>query len=476
MKKSLLHSTVLTHVYPTESLPADIGAKPCRSAAALRKWRASSARMQPDRKGPTDEGFAAVFNIATGLAIWCSEAMTLALVLFVAWRHNVKNEAYLYWGFGFLLTGIGFAMVAWRGQIPSVLSIEAGNAIALLGQSAWVAGFLALDRKKIEWWALLPPVIWLAGIFLPWVNDDYSNRVVLYNLASATGATALAMAVAAGDMRRERTRVKLMGVFVIQGCLCFGSALTMALTLPSEIDATNLGGASAMASAFLLTIAFALTCRLIMERSERHLRALSLTDALTGVLNRRGLLGYFDTIQERAHDEQRQVAVLLFDLDHFKRVNDRFGHQSGDAVLTAFARMARQYIPNNIFGRMGGEEFAAFAAVADQTEAEAIAEAIRTEFCRLPVSTGEAIVPVTVSIGIALASSIEANIDKLISASDRALYAAKAAGRNCTVTFGEAEAAAPAPAMPSSTAGELVPTVDDQVEALRRMSTLSRAG
>ncbi|MFB2607621.1 GGDEF domain-containing protein, partial [Rhizobium phaseoli] len=215
---------------------------------------------------------------------------------------------------------------------------------------------------------------------------------------------------------------------------------------------------------------------LVMERSERHLRTMTLTDSLTGVLNRRGLLGYFEPSQERAHGEQRQVAVILFDLDHFKRVNDRFGHQAGDAVLIAFARMARQYIPGNIFGRMGGEEFAAFAAVADQMKAEAIAEAIRTEFCRLPVATGEAIVPVTVSIGIALASSIDANIDKLISAADRALYAAKAAGRNCTVTFGETESAAPAPATPSATAGELVPTVDDQVEALRRMGTLSRAG
>jgi diguanylate cyclase (GGDEF)-like protein len=417
-----------------------------------------------------------VFNVTTGLSIWCSEALTLALVLCVAWRHNQKSGAYLYWALGFLFSGIGFALVAARGEIPDLLSIEIGNAIALLGQSAWVAGFLALDRKKMEWWALLPPAIWLAGVFLPWINEDYSNRVILYNLSSATGATALAMAVAAGDIHRERTRIKLMAIFVLQAFLCFGVALAMALILPSDGEATNFSGAAAMASAFLLTIAFALTCRLIMERSERHLRLLTLTDSLTGVLNRRGLLGYFGKIQEKAHDDQHQVGVILFDLDHFKRVNDRFGHQSGDAVLTAFARLARQYIPNNIFGRMGGEEFAAFVTVRDQTEVEALAESIRAEFCRLPVNTGEALVPATVSVGIALSSAIEANIDRLVSAADRALYSAKAAGRNCTVVFGEEEAAAPAPGEPNTNAGELVPTVDDQVEALRRMGVLSRAG
>ncbi|QWW69089.1 GGDEF domain-containing protein [Rhizobium sp. WYJ-E13] len=417
-----------------------------------------------------------MFNVTTGLSIWCSEALTLALVLFVAWHHNRKSGAYLYWGFGFLFSGIGFALAAARGEIPNLLSIEIGNAVALLGQSAWVAGFLALDRRKIEWWALLPPAIWLTGVFLPWINEDYSNRVILYNLSSATGATALAMAVATGDIHRERTRIKLMAVFVLQAFLCFGVALTMALVLPSDGEATNFGGVAAMATAFLLIIAFALTCRLIMERSERHLRFLTLTDSLTGVLNRRGLLGHFGKIQEKAHDDQHQVGVILFDLDHFKRVNDRFGHQSGDAVLTAFARLARQYIPNNIFGRMGGEEFAAFVTIRDQTEAEALAESIRAEFCRLPINTGEALIPATVSVGIALSSAIEANIDRLVSAADRALYSAKAAGRNCTVVFGAEETAAPAPGEPNTNAGELVPTVDDQVEALRRMGVLSRAG
>jgi len=416
----------------------------------------------------------AVFNVTTGLSIWCSEALTLALVAFMAWRHNVRNKAYFHWGMGFLLSGVGFAMVALRGQIPDIFSIEIGNTIALCGQSAWVAGYLALDRRKLEWWALMPPLIWLGGVFLPWVNDDYTNRVILYNLASAAGATALAMAVYTSAPHSEASRSKLGIIFVIQSLLCFGTALTMAAIDPTDAQAANFAGGAAMATGFLLTFACALTCMVIMERSEKHLRMLSLTDSLTGVLNRRGLFGRFDVIQDNAFHNNRQVAVLLFDLDHFKRVNDRFGHQTGDVVLTVFARMARQFVPDGAFGRMGGEEFAAFTTVADQTEAEALAESIRAEFCRVPVSTGEAIVPATVSTGVALASAIEANRDKLVSAADRALYAAKAAGRNCTVIFGEAEAAAPPPPEPKQTSGELVPTLDDQIHALRRVGSLSR--
>jgi diguanylate cyclase (GGDEF)-like protein len=415
-----------------------------------------------------------VFNVTTGLAIWCSEAMTLALVAFIAWRHNVRDKTYFYWGIGFFLSGVGFAMVALRNHIPDILSIEAGNAIALAGQSAWVAGYLALDKRRMEWWVLLPPIVWLAGIFLPWVNDDYPNRVALYNLASATGATALAMAVSSPGLNREAARAKLAIIFIVQSCVCFAAAGAIGLISPGDKDAANLAGVAAMGTAFLLTFACALTFRLIMERSEQKLRILSITDTLTGVLNRRGLFAQFTRIQTKAFDDKRQVAVLLFDLDNFKRINDRFGHQGGDAVLTVFARMARQFTPSGVFGRMGGEEFAAFASVADQTEAEALAESIRTEFCCVPVSTGDAIVPATVSVGVALASPLEANMDKLVSAADRALYAAKGAGRNCTVIFGEAEAAAPPKVEPDHTTGELVPTLDDQIHALRRVGSLGR--
>ncbi len=415
-----------------------------------------------------------MFSVTTGLTIWCSEAITLALVAFSAWRHDVRNKTYLYWTFGFLLSAIGFAMVVLRGHIPNFFSIEVGNTVALVGQSAWIAGYLALDKRKMEWWVALPPLVWLSGIFLPWVNDDYANRVILYNLASATGATGLAMAVISPGMRTEPSRTRLAVVFLFQSCVCFGAALAIALTSPTPAEAANYAGIAALGTAFPLTLACALTCRLIMERSERQLRLLSITDTLTGVLNRRGLFAQFANIQIRAHDEARQVAVLLFDLDNFKRINDRFGHHAGDVVLSVFARMARQYTPAGAFGRMGGEEFAAFVSVADQTEAEALAESIRAELCRAPINTGDALVPATVSTGVALASPIEANMDRLVSAADRALYAAKAAGRNCTVIFGEAEAAAPPPAAPDERSGELVPTLDDQIHALRRVGSLGR--
>ena len=80
-----------------------------------------------------------VINITTGLTIWCSEAATLAAVLFFAWRHDRQMPAYLMWAFGFATSAVGFALVAARGLLPDILTVEIGNAVAMLGESAWIA-------------------------------------------------------------------------------------------------------------------------------------------------------------------------------------------------------------------------------------------------------------------------------------------------------------------------------------------------
>jgi diguanylate cyclase (GGDEF)-like protein len=416
-----------------------------------------------------------VFNITTGLTIWCTEALTLTAVLFVAWWSDRRSSAYLMWSFGFLISAIGFAMAAARGVIPDILSIEFGNGIAILGESAWIAGFRMMDRRRLQWIALLPPAIWAAGMCLPWVNDSFVNRVALYQLSGAVGATLLAMAVMPHGEHRERARIQLAVVFLALACVDFASALAIVFMGRTEEAALTYRGVAALGSALLITSGIALSGRLLMERSERKWHALSVTDYLTGVLNRRGVQDGFRQMTEARGDAARKIAALLFDLDHFKNINDRHGHQAGDQVLTEFARIAGQFIPRGgFFGRMGGEEFIGFVEVGDQTEAEVIAELIRADFCRLPLLAGTSLVQASVSGGIAILPVSEAKWDNLVSAADRALYAAKNAGRNCVVVFGELEAASAAQSPPNPDGGELVPTLDDQIHALRRMGTLSR--
>jgi diguanylate cyclase (GGDEF)-like protein len=416
-----------------------------------------------------------LFNITTGLTIWCSEAVTLAAVLFFAWRHDRQSPAYLIWAIGFVASAVGFGFVGARGFVPDLLSIEVGNALTLLGESAWIVGFCRLDKRRADWTALLPPLIWLIGVRLPWVHESFANRVVLYDLASAAGATLIAAAVRPANTRREAARMPLAFTFMALACLCFCVALAMVLLKPSAEAALTYRAVSALGSALLITTAIALTGHVLMERSERRWRALSLTDSLTSALNRRGLQEYFSLLLRETAEPSTRIAALLFDLDHFKKINDRYGHQTGDLVLCEFVRTARGFLPRNAgFGRMGGEEFMAFVAVADQTEAEALAETIRSAFCRMPFNVKSTPVTATVSIGVALSTAGDANWDRLTAAADRALYAAKGAGRNCTIVFGEAETAQANDTSPTATSGELVPTVDDQVEALQRIGVLGR--
>ncbi|NLR95679.1 GGDEF domain-containing protein [Rhizobium sp. P38BS-XIX] len=415
-----------------------------------------------------------MLNMTTGLTIWCSEAITLATVLLLAWRHNRQTPAYLMWALGFSVSAIGFALVAARGVIPDIWSVTIGNTIALLGESAWIAGFRWMDKRKLQWSALLPPLIWVIGVNLPWINDDFVNRVILYDLAGAVGSTLLAIAVQPGEGRREPARAQISIVFMTLACLCFISGIWMALLRPSLDDALICRGYVALGYALLITVAIVLNGKLLMERAERRWRAISITDTLTGVLNRRGLQDSYDILAGEGQHRARKLAALLFDLDHFKSINDRYGHQTGDIVLVEFARIAHQFVPRSgAFGRMGGEEFVAFVPIDDQAQAEALAETIRADFCRTPLLAGRSLVPATVSIGVAIMPHDTASWDRLVSAADRALYAAKRAGRNCTIVFSEKETAKPEDAPVDAESGELVPTLDDQIHALRRMRKLA---
>lgn len=170
-----------------------------------------------------------------------------------------------------------------------------------------------------------------------------------------------------------------------------------------------------------------------LQRLFADLNAMANTDTLTGLANRRDVLQYAQRELERAQRTNRPIAFLMFDIDHFKHVNDTYGHPAGDAVLCSIADMARSRMRHiDKVGRIGGEEFLAILPESDQASATGAAERLRSAIAEHPITVGKTQISVTVSIGVAVAHSgstaqtFEANM----AAADSALYAAKNSGRN----------------------------------------------
>lgn len=169
-------------------------------------------------------------------------------------------------------------------------------------------------------------------------------------------------------------------------------------------------------------------------------RDLATTDALTGLLNRRGLSERAAPLLALMQREQRAIGVLVFDVDHFKQVNDRYGHAVGDAVLSALGTGLRERLrQSDLLARLGGEEFVALVPVEGRERLMALGDALRQHLAgHLQVEPLDA--PVTVSVGGALLPPGAALDDALLEA-DRALYAAKRAGRNRMCMLAAADAA-----------------------------------
>ncbi|MFN4021120.1 MAG: GGDEF domain-containing protein [Erythrobacter sp.] len=249
--------------------------------------------------------------------------------------------------------------------------------------------------------------------------DRYARTL---NRSSAAAPAAQAL------MRARLTRIGLMVVG--------GSTLaSVAFTHLSFVLFGENGYAGNMASAVLIPLVIAsitygwiaaLTLRL--EASRAELERLAHQDALTGIANRRAALHRL----ENWAAGPVPIALALADLDHFKRVNDRLGHDGGDASLVHFAAMLRKLVPDDwLIARIGGEEFLIAARGIDPADFVARIEAIRTAIAHTPLITLAGPWRLTASFGIAARNGTE-GISRLITRADTALYAAKQGGRNRT--------------------------------------------
>ncbi|MCI0505369.1 MAG: diguanylate cyclase [Gammaproteobacteria bacterium] len=167
-----------------------------------------------------------------------------------------------------------------------------------------------------------------------------------------------------------------------------------------------------------------------MQVLASHLEKHAVTDSLTGMTNHEHVFNELQQAINKAHTEESPLCVIMADIDHFKSVNDNYGHLAGDGVLKEVAKRIKNSLRGfDIVGRYGGEEFLLILTRADLQTARMVAERIRSRIAATPIDLPEGLLDITISMGVAMVQTEEA-VNSLVDRADRALYNAKHNGRN----------------------------------------------
>ncbi|MEJ2625746.1 MAG: GGDEF domain-containing protein [Pseudolabrys sp.] len=373
----------------------------------------------------------------------------LGALLAVAGLQNRAERALIVWAGGYVGAAAGIGLVMARGSVPDWLSIEFANALTLFGVGLVWVGARVFERLPLR---LVPvialPALWLVACAVPVFRADINLRIVLVALLGALPALAAARDLAHG--RAEPLISRWPTVWVLLAYAAISLARIPVTVMAPLTDSRELLSGPWLAYLafgsllFTMVLAF-LLLNLVKERSELKHKIAATIDPLSGVANRRALLDGAEWLLRRQSRALEPLAAMVFDLDRFKQVNDRFGHSAGDSVLTTFAAIANRILGGaGVFGRLGGEEFAAVLAVADLDEAVTLADRVRREFAMATVEYGHDTFSPSVSAGVVLACDPHRILRDMLAEADAALYRAKAAGRN-RVEAGDASKPTPAP-------------------------------
>lgn len=359
----------------------------------------------------------------------------LGALLVFAGLQNRMIRAPMWWGAAHIVNAIGLGLLTSRGAAPDFVTIDLANALVLFGYGLTWTGARVFDgRATRPYRVLLAPAAWMLLCFIPGFDAAANLRIIV--VSTALAAFALVTAEEFWRGRDEPLMSRWPSIIVL---LAYAAALLARvpamLLMPVFADDSLLSGLSFALLAFgtlLFTVVMAfLQLNMTKERTELRHKINSLVDPLSGVANRRAFLDGAAALLARQEIEREPLAVMLFDLDHFKQINDRFGHAVGDAVLQTFASTATTTLGADVlFARIGGEEFAACLPVGDLDEAFAVADRVRRNFAAAATRFGSEDLLPSVSGGVTLACDPHAGVLELLPIVDRALYRAKEHGRN----------------------------------------------
>jgi diguanylate cyclase (GGDEF)-like protein len=372
------------------------------------------------------------FDIATMTVTVAFIEMMCGGLLIAAYLYYRDEPAALWWGASHILlaTGVGLATA---GGITGADWITASGFVVFLTCAAfqWHGSRLLTGARPYLPLLFVGPALIAAVNLLP-VGDGLPAArgiaAAVLNLAYFGGAVYVLLRPPGDRLAAYKPlAVLFVANIVALGLAPFGGLGGTEGGLPPLFSIV--GFLYVEAAIFVLgTTIFVVAA--VRERKEVTNRSAATTDELTGLANRRSFFERGEKLIARNRIEGTPCSVLMIDLDRFKSINDRLGHSTGDEVLRVFARTASNaFRPNDILGRVGGEEFAVILPGSGVEASVAIAERLRKAFEEAAEFVGGTPLHATLSVGVA-ASAIGASLESLMKDADTALYAAKQNGRN----------------------------------------------
>ncbi len=360
--------------------------------------------------------------------------LTGALLLF-SWAQNRSHNSLAWWGAANLLGGAGTILLAGRTKIPDILSIDLGNALLFCGYGAMLCAARQFTGRTTDLRLLVVGAgFWLAICQIPTFHASVAARICFVSLGIAVYSWTIAYTLIKGQRERLASRFPAAFWACLHGMSSLARIPICFVVLPLD-DATLMShpliGYFALEAIIQLIAMSFLQIGMEKERAELRQKRAAQTDELTGVANRRSIWESADALLATCRARKIEAAVLLLDLDHFKSINDRFGHEAGDNVLKATAEtLLRVLRKGDLFGRVGGEEFACCLPHTSASEALAVAERVRAAIADLRVASPNGVSAVTASVGVASTHDCGYDFAGLMKAADSALYKAKARGRD----------------------------------------------
>lgn len=360
------------------------------------------------------------------------------LVTSKTYPSHVRRSA-VRWGLASALQAIGWIMLASRGHIPDVVSIVAANTILSLSVTQFehaIRDFFRVPAPLVAiYWS--PAAVFLLFVYFGAIAPDFTARVVIISAFGAyqLGRCAWVLMRRGGNPTLRAAWLTGMGFLIASATLAARTLFAGSPSSPSR--ATKLFESTPVEqiaflvlfmSVFLLSFGFLLMCT---ESFTRDLVRFATLDPLTELFNRRTIEDLARRELSMSRRKGQPMTLAMLDVDNFKMINDTFGHSAGDdALRQVVASIADLLRAQDLIGRVGGEEFLVVMPSTNTAQALVAAERLRA----VVESTGLLLdgkrVSLTVSIGLASFAGGDQDLDALLKNADRALYAAKAAGRN----------------------------------------------